>query len=247
MKKTNGKIVLVLALAFAAMLAMSTFSYADTNTVNGGSYTFDGTDIVAEDAAGLSDIISGMEPGDSVTITLKYTNGYDGVTDWYMKNDVIKTLEESSDASGGGYTYILTNVSPGGGEQEIFNSDAVGGEQTEAGVGLHQAENATEEWFFIQELSKGESGKTVLYVALDGESQANAYQGTSANIDILYAVEKQDEGDTIYKHVKNGSAKTGDDSSLLLPIMLLILALILMALTALSYLRDRKGGVNDEN
>ena len=138
-------------------------------------------------------------------------------------------------------------MSPGGGEQEIFNSDAVGGEQTEAGVGLHQAENATEEWFFIQELSKGESGKTVLYVALDGESQANAYQGTSANIDILYAVEKQDEGDTIYKHVKNGSAKTGDDSSLLLPIMLLILALILMALTALSYLRDRKGGVNDEN
>ena len=50
MKKTNRKIVLVLALAFAAMLAMSTFSYADTNTVNGGSYTFNGTDIVAEEA-----------------------------------------------------------------------------------------------------------------------------------------------------------------------------------------------------
>lgn len=244
MKKTERKIMIVLTLTLAVLLAMSTFSFAETNTVDGGKYVFDGDTISTDGSGSISETISNMEPGDSVTINLTYTNDTDDTTDWYMKSDVIKTLEDSSTATGGGYTFILTNVGPGGQRTEIFNSDAVGGDDTEAGIGLHQAEDATEDWFFIQELKGKKSGNTELYVALEGESQANVYQGTDANIDITYAVEVQTEGEDIYRHV---GTKTGDNTSILLPLVVFLTALLLLAIGIISYRKDRKGGARNEN
>lgn len=242
MKKINRSIVFVLALVF--MLAMSTSALANSNEAFGGSYDFDGEDIVTEDAASITDAISELEPGDDVTIKLQYSNSSDDVTEWYMKNDIIKSLEDSSAASGGGYTYKLSNFGPDGAETVIFSSDAVGGVSTEGGTGLHQADNATEEWFFIQELDQGESGETELYVAFDGESQVNSYQDTAAELTVSYAVEKLSEPDTIYKHVK---VKTGDDSKLMLALVTFLGALILLVLAFISRRNDRKDGAADEN
>ena len=99
MKKTERKIMIVLTLTLAVLLAMSTFSFAETNTVDGGKYVFDGDTISTDGSGSISETISNMEPGDSVTINLTYTNDTDDTTDWYMKSDVIKTLEDSSTAT----------------------------------------------------------------------------------------------------------------------------------------------------
>ena len=55
----------------------------------------------------IDDVISGMQPGDRVIITLALTNQHSATTDWYMTNKVLSSLEDSANvASGGAYTYI---------------------------------------------------------------------------------------------------------------------------------------------
>ena len=242
MNKIRKAIVFVLAIGI--ITAMSTAVFADSSKMNGGTYDFNGSAIVTEGTGSINNAVSGLEPGDDVTITMTYTNSTDDVTEWYMQNDIIKSLEDSSKAANGGYTYSLTNVGPDGTETEIFNSDAVGGNSKAAGEGLHQADNATDEWFFIQELKAGQSGKTLLHVALDGESQVNSYENTEAELTVSYAVEKKAEGETIYKHV---NVKTGDNTRIVGTVAIFLASLILLILGFISRRKDRKEGVGDEN
>ena len=123
-----------------------------------------------------------------------------------MTNEVLQTLEDSqSVAEGGAYTYILTYVGADG-EEVLYSSEAVGGEgDSEAGEGLHQATDALEDYFYLDQLAEGESGYVQLVVKLDGETQGNAYQDTLAKLIMNFAVEKVND-DKIYKE----SAKTGD-------------------------------------
>lgn len=234
--------ILMIMLSLITVLAMSAPAFANSYEADGGSYTFNGSVIVTNTGSTLVDTISGLQPGDDVTIELTYTNKDKGTTEWYMKNDVLKTLEETgSAAKNGGYTYILQNVGPSGTVTTLFSNDKVGGESSEGGEGLHQATNATkDDWFFIQELGPGQSGKTRLYVALEGEAEVNTYAKTSAELNVQYAVEKADTGKTIYK-TKN-SARTGDDTNMLIPILLMLAAGLLLLLALLSLLKDRKRG-----
>lgn len=246
MKRTR---LMTLLLALTMVLAMSQMAMAETYKANGGTYKFDGEDIVATGGTSIRDQINTLvEPGDTVKITLTYKNGTDEVTDWYMENTVLDTLEAAG-AQNGGYTYVLKNIGPDGTETEIFNSEAVGGANspTGAGTGLEQATNATkgkyansDDYIFIQTLEGGESGKTQLEVALDGESQINSYQEKDAEIEFSYAVETQGAEDT-YKHVTK-KVYTGDTTNLILPAAAFLGALILLILAVRSYRKDRKDG-----
>ena len=83
------------------------------------------------DKNSFSDVISGMQPGDNVIITLKLSNSNGKTTHWYMTNEVLNSLEDSvSSASGGAYTYILTyqGADPEAAPTVLFSSDTVGGE-----------------------------------------------------------------------------------------------------------------------
>ena len=245
MKKTR---LMTLLLALTMVLAMSQMAMAGTYKADGGTYKFDGNDIVATGSTSIRDTIRNIEPGDTVTIVLKYTNSTGDTTDWYMENTV-RNILEAADAKNGGYTYILKNIGPDGTETEIFNSDAVGGEGSPegAGVGLQQATNATEgeyenseDYFFIQTLEGGESGTTQLEVTLDGESQINSYQDKDAEIEFNYAVETQGTED-IYKHVRK-RINTGDTTNFILPAVTFLGALILLVLAYRNYRKDRKDG-----
>lgn len=246
MKKTR---LLTLLLTLSMVLAMSQMVMAESYEAEGGTYKFDGKDIVATSGTSIRDQINTLvEPGDTVTIELTYTNDTGDVTEWYMENTVIDTLE-SAGAQNGGYTYILKNVGPDGTETEIFNSDAVGGEGSPsgAGTGLEQATNATEgeyanspDYFFIQELGAYQSGTTELEVSLDGESQINSYQDKDAEIEFSYAVESQETKD-VYKHVRK-KVNTGDTTNLILPAIAFLAALVLLILAFRSYKKDRKDG-----
>ena len=173
-------------------------------------------------------------------------NGSSEETNWYLSNDVLKTLEEGSDAEGGGYTYELVNDGVKEGHVVIFSSDAVAGTEDydpdTADTGLHDAANALgeEEWIFIDTLQPGQKGTTTLTVALDGESQPNSYQSTDGQLEVAYAVETVDNTVT-YKHVSK-IGHTGDDTNLLPMILTFLGALALLILAYLSWRKDRKDG-----
>ena len=197
----------------------------------------------------IQEEIYNIQPGDSVIFEVELTNKADFTTDWYMTNEVLRTLEESNDcAEGGAYTYILTYVDPEGTENLLYNSEVVGGEEdiTLEGEGLHQATNNLEEYFFLDRLQAGEGGLVSLYVKLDGETQGNDYQDTLARLQVNFAVEKvltetitnniTITEKNVITNVITEVVKTGDESKVVLfsvlalasGIVLLVLALISM-------------------
>ena len=139
----------------------------------------------------FDDVLSSMQPGDSAEFGVRIQNSSDAVTDWYMANQVLKSLEDASKtASGGAYSYVLTYTDPQGQVETLYNSETVGGENYTSNLeGLHEATNALDSFFYLDTLKYGESSVVRLYVALDGETQGNGYQNTSAQLQMNFAVE----------------------------------------------------------
>lgn len=142
----------------------------------------------------INDVVSGMQPGDNVIITLSLKNDNGTTTDWYMKNEVLYSLEDRSangGTKGGAYTYRLSYRDNQGGEENIlFDSDTVGGDDVSAaGEGLKEATSSLKEYFYLDTLAKSQSGVITLEVALDGETQGNDYQDTLADLQMEFAVE----------------------------------------------------------
>lgn len=198
---------------------------------------------------------AGMQPGDYTDIAIDIKNENTETVDWYMTNEVLKTLEDTRDAaalSGGAYTYVLTYTSDAGEEKTLFSSDIVGGDNvSEAGEGLHEATDALDEWFYLDTLGTDEGGVLTLRVALDGETQGNDYQDTLAELQMQFAVELHeanvippDEPDPPKKHKKK-KIKTGDYTNYV-PYMIAAavsgLALLLLAIYSLRERRRQRGG-----
>ena len=150
--------------------------------------------------ADINDVIGGMQPGDNVIITLNLKNENRTITDWYMRNEVLYSLEDRStnkETSGGAYTYRLVYTDKDGEVNTLFDSDTVGGESADdtinrMGEGLKSATNALKDYFYLDTLAKGAGGVVTLEVALDGETQGNHYQDTLADLQMDFAVELRD-------------------------------------------------------
>lgn len=139
----------------------------------------------------FDDVLDHMQPGDSAEFSVMIQNSSDAVTDWYMTNQVLKSLEDASKtASGGAYSYMLTYTDSQGQVETLYNSETVGGENYASNLeGLHEATNALDSFFYLDTLEYGESSMVRLYVLLDGETQGNDYQDTLAQIQMNFAVE----------------------------------------------------------
>ena len=150
--------------------------------------------------ADINDVIGGMQPGDNVIITLNLKNENRTTTDWYMRNEVLYSLEDRStnkETSGGAYTYRLVYTDKDGEVNTLFDSDTVGGESADdtisrMGEGLKSATNALKDYFYLDTLAKGAGGVVTLEVALAGETQGNHYQDTLADLQMDFAVELRD-------------------------------------------------------
>jgi len=225
------KRILCLIMAVLMMFGMAmTVSAEDFYGNPDWEMVFDGskidTNFTGEDMA--QDILS-IQPGDSITLQIKLKNTSNKKADWYMTNEVIRSLEDGSDAAkGGAYTYILKYVDPEGIETVLFNSDVVGGEKEDSAEeeGLHEATNGMEDHFYLDRTLTGEEAYISLYVKLDGETQGNAYQGTLATVQMNFAVEKVND-ETITTQVTKeiieekiviitNVVKTGDTNPILL-------------------------------
>lgn len=213
----------------------------------------------------MNDVIYGMQPGDTAVITLALNNGNTDATDWYLKNEVLYSLEDRSSNSGtkgGAYTYKLSYEGPGE-TRTLFDSDAIGGESGEGGLeGLHQATNGLDDkdpdqqWLFLDTLSNGQAGKVTLEVSLDGDTQGNDYQDTLADLQMSFAVEMSTAGTNnrgttpAAPNNPRTVVQTGDENELE-PYILLACAsggilLAFAAYTQITRSRERKGGVAHE-
>lgn len=180
-------------------------------------------------------------PGDSITLQVNIKNTDWRRSDWYMTNEVVESLEDSSAAEGGAYTYILTYIAPDGAETVLYSSETVGGEGASAD-GLHQATAGLEDYFYLDRLDTDEKAQIRLYVKLDGETQGNDYQDTLAKVRMNFAVERVYE-DVITETITqtkvvtlSNVVKTGDTSPIVLfsalalasGVVLLVVAMVAM-------------------
>ena len=102
----------ILCLMMAAILAVGaplTAFARDYQGADGWQATFDGSKLNSnfkdED---VTDSMSEIQPGDSITLHVQLTNQDSSNTDWYMTNEVLQTLEDAQDsASGAAYEYRL--------------------------------------------------------------------------------------------------------------------------------------------
>lgn len=143
----------------------------------------------------FEDILSYMQPGDSARFQITIQNNYPTELDWYMTNEVLRSLEDTSVvAEGGAYSYILTYTDQEGNIKTLYNSEAVGGENyLENLQGLHEATDALKNYFYLDSLQNGQTGIVKLFVLLDGETQGNDYQDTLAQLKMNFAVELPSE------------------------------------------------------
>ena len=208
---------------------------------------------------------AGMQPGDYTDIAIDIKNDNENTVDWYMTNEVIKTLEDTREAdalSGGAYTYILIYKNNSGDEKTLFSSDMVSGDDVSpAGEGLHEATDALDEWFYLDTLAKDDGGVLTLRVALDGETQGNDYQDTLAELQMQFAVELRKPGENpppepdkpdkkkktrlVGGGSKRGKVKTGDYTNYI-PYLVAAavsgLAFLLLAIYSLRERRRQRGG-----
>ena len=190
MKKYLVCLLLVMVLVLGLCTTAYAEEYAGSNT---WKVEYDGKALNANFTSGtIQDAINEMQPGDTVTLEVILKNASSEETDWYMSNKTLESFEDSSKAAGGAYTYVLTYAGSSG-VTELYNSDTVGGDDTTAGVGLHEATNALEdEMFYLDTLKQGVSAKVILKVTLDGETQRNNYQSTQAQLQLDFGVEPKE-------------------------------------------------------
>lgn len=235
-KKRYQLLLLPLFLLFVPMIVHADTSYgsSDWSVV----FTADKKMECTFRTADLDEIIYKMQPGDNAILTLNLKNENSVDTDWYMSNKILHSLEDQSltaKTAGGAYTYILTYKGKDGAVKTLFSSEMVGGDVvSQAGEGLHEATDALEDYFYLDTLSSNQRSSITLEIALEGETQGNAYQNTMADLQMTFAVEESTGNPTVTEHNfrrVTSDVRTGDmDLTLIIGIacvsgvLLLILA-----------------------
>ncbi len=218
---------------------------------DGWSVEFTGKEMVSNFSTGsLADVILAMQPGDTASITLELKNDADIATDWYMTNEVLSSLEDSQEVAGGGaYTYILDYTDKDGAVTTLYSSESVGGEKAYYGrEGLHEVSDSLEEYLYLDRLMAGEQGQINLMVALDGETQGNAYQNTLADLQMNFAVEKatapeipETPGKPRTPEASGRLVRTGDNNSIgLWSAIALVSGLLLLAVALVRRKKEKK-------
>lgn len=145
-----------------------------------------------------------LQPGDDITFTISLENEYAGTATWYMTNEVINSFEQGRGAhtggeegatTGGVYEYVLTYIKPDGTPVTLYDSKILGGTEELSEElrnrlgGLRGATDELKDYFYLDDLTQGQKATITLNIALDGETQGNAYQDTLADLQMNFAVE----------------------------------------------------------
>ena len=237
------KKVLSVVLAVVVLCSLSVTAFAEHLTGGDGwqvTYTADGDMTDTYSSKEYIDQISALQPGDDITVTVKLTHENKDDADWYIWNEVIKSLEEG-DATGSAYEYELTYIGPDGAEETLYSSETVGGDESD---GLKEAtENALsdEDYLYLDSLAEGEEASVRLKVTMDGETEANAYFDTIGRLKLRFAVEPQPEPEPIQRTRTVGRVvRTGDDANLFPFYVAMALSGVLFTVLAIDSVRRRR-------
>lgn len=212
MRKRWKSVTLAASLALLLAVPM-TASAEDRQGASGWQVSFDGKKMESNfTSGGMNDEVNAMQPGDSVELTVTLKNDFNGSANWYMKNEVLQSLEDAGDAAGGAYDYLLTYTDAAGETSTLYSSEKFGGEGRIGGVGLHGATTTLEDYFFLEQMEGGVSGVVKLKVALDGETLVNDYQNTLARLQMDFATELVVAGGSGTPGTSGGSGGNGNGS-----------------------------------
>ncbi|SDH95496.1 conserved repeat domain-containing protein [Pseudobutyrivibrio sp. 49] len=216
MKIKYLNIVLALSLAVAGLMTPVLNVEAKNHPAVEWTVTFDSNEKLGSDystsALEAAKRILKVMPGDTVTYQATYKNASNASADFYLATDIVDSLEDGKDASGGAYTFQLY-YTQGGNTTYLYNDDTVGGESDV--VGLHQVKelnqtslgNDEKTYYKLGTLSNGGDGTVFLKITLDGNSQDSLYMDAVANIDLVFGAEKTPttppEIKTVTKYVTN--------------------------------------------
>lgn len=225
---TIKKSTLLLFLScLVGLLLYAVPAYAETSQVAWNvSFNKDNQMISNYDDASIKKAIAEMQPGDTLDLTVTIANENNNSTNWYMTSQVLKTLEDASQASNGAYSYSLRYN-----DTTLYSSEFVGGDNSQ---GLKEVSGATGTWFFLSTLESGQTGTVQIEMQLDGKTQGNAYMNTLGTLALDFAVEL--EGAT----ATTSLAKTGDFT------FELVVALAGVASLLLALLSHRKDIIESE-
>ena len=234
-----------IALSLAGVLALVssvTTLAEDRKGASGWQVSFDGSKITNNfSKSDMDDEIYAMEPGDSVELTISLKNSFNGQADWYMRNQVLETMEKSAEIEGGAYDYLLTYKDASGATTTLYSSEKFGGEGRYNGVGLKGATTTLDEYFYLDRLGKEDTGVVKLKVALDGETLVNSYQSTLAVLQMDFATELVKSGTSTQTPGRNREIiKTGDQSQIMLYILLTLGSGLLLLMLAFLRMRREK-------
>ncbi len=183
---------LVLGLVLTAGMSMTALAEEHQGAA-GWQAEFNGKDIVSNfDNTLIADSVTQVLPGDSIELNVTIKNSDSRETDWYMTNEILSTLEDAqASASEGAYEYRLTYTNSDGVATDLYSSDSIGGTNMgSAGPeGLMQIDGAAGDYFYLERLKQGETGRVTLWLRVDGETQGNGYQKTLAQLQMNFAVE----------------------------------------------------------
>lgn len=217
------------------VLASSVTALADDiKGEEGWQVRFDGKNMSSNFSTGkIDEQIGGLQPGDSIELTMTLVNDFDGETDWYMRNQVLEALEDAGNISGGAYDYLLTYTDKDGTVTTLYSSENFGGDGRINGVGLHGATTTLEDYFYLDRMSKGNTGVVKLKVRLEPETSSNKYQNTLARLQMDFATEVVggSGGDT------RRPVRTGDQTKILLYVVLTLTAGLTLLVIAVMRLR----------
>lgn len=233
---------LALSLIMLLVLASSMTVFAeDRKGASGWQVTFDGQKLNTTFTNGnVNDEMGNLQPGDSVEMTISLKNNYNGQVDWYMTNQVLQSLEDAGNAAGGAYGYLLTYTDSTGQTDTLYESEKFGGEGRINGVGLHGATTTLDDYFYLERMSNGGTGTVKLKVTLDGETQGNTYQNTLASLQMNFATEIVSGSSQTPGNARQ-SVKTGDQTKIMLYVLLTLGAgLVLLLLAILRLRRERE-------
>ena len=200
MKKLHLNTVLALMVMTAGFAFAGTTAHAETLKVDPWDVTYTGSSMKSNYDPSKATISSTM-PGDTIQYSVNYVNGSGSDATFYMSSDVVKTLEEGSEATGGAYSYKITYT---GSDQPLFDSETIGGDESVSDIiGLNQVNGNQGSYFSLGSVPAGESGTVTVTVTLDGNSQTNKYMSTLAELEIKFGAEPTDtahKGDSVERH-----------------------------------------------
>lgn len=243
-------------ICFAAVLILTLSSSIavlaeDRQGASGWQVSFDGKKMESNfTSADMSNEAGLMQPGDSVEFTITLKNSYDGKTEWYMKNEVLQSLEDAGNATGGAYDYLLTYTDTKGQTTTLYSSEKFGGEGRIGGIGLHGVESTLQNYFYLDQLGNGDTGVVKLKVALDGETLVNDYQSTLAKLQMDFAAElaadsssrdsSNTPGDSSRTRTDRNAVKTGDDTKIVRYLVMMLASGVVLFVGAVLLLRRQK-------